>query len=162
MAIVTRLLTQKNNSNSNDFNNLASPLHQMECGTTLEIFAAQREVRLVEQRLLKIINMSASYINCGLLHREGDVVLLGNAAHVEDSITHTSQGRIDTHAGGIGDFLKAHVLVVAHHQNFTLAFGQCFDQALDIVMYLGGDDVILDGACSKFLAVEDVHLTVIG
>ena len=65
MTIVTRLLTQKNNSNSNDFNNLASALHQMECGTTLEIFAAQREVRLVEQRLLKIINMSASISTAG-------------------------------------------------------------------------------------------------
>lgn len=96
------------------------------------------------------------------LHGKDDVVLLGETAQVEDRIAHPSQGCVDAHAGGVGYLLEAHVPVVTHDKHLALAVGQGLDETPDVVMDLGSDHFILDGAGSKFLAVEDIHLVIIG
>lgn len=110
---------------------------------------------LIEHKWHVVIDITA-------LQSEDDVVLLSHAAHIQDSVTHAAQCRVDAHTGGVGNFLEAHVLVVSHDEHLALAIGQCLDQPPHVVVNLSGDDIFLDCAVGQLLAVKDIHLVIVG
>ena len=89
-------------------------------------------------------------------------MLFGQTAHVQDGVAHASQGSVDAHAGGVGDFFEAHIPVVTHHEHLALAGGQGLDELAHVVVNLSGDEGVLDGHVGQILAVKDVGVGVIG
>lgn len=57
---------------------------------------------------------------------EHDALFIHHLAQIDKGITHATKCRIDTHPGGIGNFLEAHIAVEAHGDNLALIVGQKF------------------------------------
>jgi hypothetical protein len=45
-------------------------------------------------------------------------------AQIDQSVSHTPQGRIDAAVGKAGDILKAHIGIVAQHNDLSLVLGK--------------------------------------
>ena len=81
----------------------------------------------------------------------------GNAAHVQNSVTHATKSGVDADTGGVGYFFKAHVSVVSHNQYFSLCFRKFIYQVANIFMNLFCNDQILDGLFAELFTIKDVY-----
>ena len=93
-----------------------------------------------EKPLSAILLAAASRLLLCLLHRQRDVVLVGNAAEVEDCVAHTSEGGVDAHTCRVGALLEAHVEIVAHLKHFALQFRQRLHKHFHVGENLMADD----------------------
>lgn len=55
-----------------------------------------------------------------ILAGEGNVFLLGYAAHIEDGVSHTAKGGVDADIGSLRYLFETHILKEAHVNNLTL------------------------------------------
>ena len=67
---------------------------------------------------------------------EGYIVFGGYAAHVDKGVAHASQGGVDAHPGGFGDFLERHVAEKTHVEHLALAFGERAYYTMDVLVDL--------------------------
>jgi hypothetical protein len=62
---------------------------------------------------------------------------------IDKRIAHPAQGRIDADAGCVGNFLKAHIAVVAHKQHFFLRRWQLLNELTQLCMTLFAAEYIV-------------------
>lgn len=92
---------------------------------------------------------------CCLLQR--DLLLVDHLAHIDQRVAHPAQGRVDGNAGKLGNFLEAHICVVAQDNDLSLLGGQGINQAAHFVVRLAADHFSLGVALGALQNVEDVE-----
>ncbi|TNV71469.1 hypothetical protein FGO68_gene17508 [Halteria grandinella] len=76
-------------------------------------------------------------------------------AQINQRITHSSQCRVDTHAGCISNLLKAHVLIVSHYEHFSLLIRQAFNQISKMSMCFFPDLTFFIRIFGKIKGIEN-------
>ena len=88
-------------------------------------------------------------------------MLVSEAAHIDDRITHTPQAGVDAISRRLRNFLEAHVLIEAHKNHVALRLGQRLHEAAHILERLGIDKFRLGIRFYDIYVVENVTLFVI-
>lgn len=93
---------------------------------------------------------------------QGDVFLLGYAAHVENGVAHAAESRVYADVGGLGNILETHVAEKAHVNHLALELRQLVHDIDHIGSYLRIDHEILNRILCEFLTVEKRGISIIG
>jgi hypothetical protein len=93
-----------------------------------------------------------------LFSLELDLLFLHQFPDVDQRVSHTTEGRIDTDAGEFGNFLETHVGIVAEDDDFPLLGREHIDQAADLFMGLAAHDALLGVVVAQAEHFEDVEL----
>lgn len=95
------------------------------------------------------------------LHGKDNIVLLGQVAHIDYSIAHATESRVDAHLGGISNLLERHVAVESHHQHLALRIGKRHHQTTQVLVDLEAHHLVLDSAVTQVTTVEQIGTLVV-
>ena len=86
-----------------------------------------------------------------LIKSQADFFLLHHLPHVDEGISHSTQGRVNAHISNISYFLKAETRIMTKYDYLTLIVGKLAYQFPDILLDLSFNKMILHVCFSKFL-----------
>lgn len=107
-------------------------------------------------------------VNAACLPRAGGshgklyMVGIGQTLHIQDGVTHASQGRVDACPGGFGNLFKRQALIKPHLQHLALVVGQGIDDAAYVIMDLCVDHALLYTCLGELGIIEDRGVLIIG
>ena len=82
---------------------------------------------------------------------QADFFLLHHFPHVDEGISHSTQGRVNAYISNISNFLKAESRIMAEDYHLALIIGQLAYKFPDILLDLSFYKMILNICFSKFL-----------
>jgi hypothetical protein len=86
-----------------------------------------------------------------------DLLLVDHLAHVDQCVTHPTEGRVDGNARQLGNFLEAHIGIVAEDDHFPLLGWQGVHQLAHFVVGLTANHSLLGVPLGTLQDVEDVE-----
>ena len=86
-----------------------------------------------------------------------NIFLFHHFADIDQGVAHAAQSSIDAHPGQLGDFLEAHIGVVAQDDDLSLFGRKHVYQCPDLVVGLAADDALFGVVIRHLKHVEDVE-----